>query len=152
VGSIAGGAVVNLFAPLTGLLGPGEVCDGNDEEAVRVVRNTSQGIVPGEEGSKEAKVTTGLDARGVWFTATVVKVANSEKEESQIKREEEREEGQSRSQGTDEEEEGENEPSHKVKAERVQERGHAERFEIRGDLEASGSEDDSEGEPESAVG
>ena len=41
-----GGAVVNLVAPLTALVGPREVGDGNEEEGVAGVGNTSEGVVP----------------------------------------------------------------------------------------------------------
>lgn len=42
----AGLAVVNLVAPLTALVGPGEVGNGNEEERVAGVGNTGKGVVP----------------------------------------------------------------------------------------------------------
>ena len=42
----AGLAVVNLVAPLTALVGPGEVSNGNEEEGVAGVGNTGEGVVP----------------------------------------------------------------------------------------------------------
>jgi len=39
-------AVVDLVAPLTALVGPGEVSNGNEEEGVAWVGNTGEGVVP----------------------------------------------------------------------------------------------------------
>jgi hypothetical protein len=56
--SSTGVAVVHLVAPLTALVGPGEVGDRNEEERVAGVCDTGEGVVPGwllvHEGAMES--------------------------------------------------------------------------------------------------
>lgn len=103
--------VVDLLARLTSLVGPGEVSDWDDEEAVAAIGNTGKGVVPGNEGSKDTKDTTGLDAAGVGRAGAVLEVTNSEHQECKVKGEEQREERDGRAQSTDQQEEGKDEPS-----------------------------------------
>ena len=42
-----GGVVVDLVAPLTALLRPGEVGDGDEEEGIAWVGDTGERVVPG---------------------------------------------------------------------------------------------------------
>lgn len=124
-------AVVDLGASLAAFVGPGEVGNGNDEEASRVyqstghgqdrrtgesipvarVGDTGKGIVPGGEGSQNTKRTTGLDEPGVGRAAVVLQVTDTQHEEGKVERAEEEEESHSRAQSTDEQDEGEDEPA-----------------------------------------
>ena len=73
---------------------PGEVSDGDDEEAVAIIGDTSEGIVPGSESSQETEETTGLLDVGVGVAVrTALQVGNTEQEEGQVQGEEEHEEG-----------------------------------------------------------
>jgi hypothetical protein len=61
---------------------PGEVSDGDDEEAVAIIGDTSEGIVPGSESSQETEETTGLLDVGVGVAVrTALQVGNTEQEE-----------------------------------------------------------------------
>lgn len=103
---------VALDALLTGLLGPWEVSDWNDEKGVALVCNTREGIVPGDEGSEKSKHTTGLDQCDVNLSGIVQdKVSNSQEEEGHVESEEQQEEGDGRAECAEEEESGEDEPS-----------------------------------------
>src|ERR1700743_3518400 len=46
-------------ASFPALLGPGEVKNRDDEEAVRGVGNTGESVVPGQEGCKNTEGTSG---------------------------------------------------------------------------------------------
>ena len=144
--------VVDLVAPLTALVGPGEVCDGDDEEAVRAIGDTSESIVPSQERSHETEGATGDDATALGSRAVVLEIADAEEEEGEVKGEEEGEEGDGGAQGAEQEDEGEDEPAHQVQAEGVEEGSFAELDERRLDLKAAGGEDDGEGDPETSVG
>lgn len=125
-------AVVDLAAPLTAFVGPGEVGNGNDEEASRVyqptghsqdrgtgessipvarVGNTGKGIVPGGEGGQNTERTTGLDEPGVGIFSVVLQVTDTQHEEGKVESAEEEEESHSRAQSADEQDEGEDEPA-----------------------------------------
>lgn len=52
---------LGLATALTASGGPGEVSNGDDEEAVAVISQTSEGVVPSGEGSQEAEETTSHD-------------------------------------------------------------------------------------------
>ncbi len=129
-----------LLAQLLGVFGPGEVNYGNLEEGVatclvslacvaetkelcnlRAVLNTSQGVVPGEEGSEEAKQSTGLlegeGGRGVAHVGS--HLLGSEEQESQIKREKQQEKGHGRTQGAKNQKGGENEPAEQEETQNV---------------------------------
>ena len=61
---------------------------------VRVVGNTSQGVVPSHESSDESEEASCLDDWCVWFALGVtVEVADAEEHEGHVEREEEGEEG-----------------------------------------------------------
>lgn len=49
-----GGVVVDLVAPLTTLLRPGEVGDGNEEEGIAWLGDTGEGVVPSVDVSNAA--------------------------------------------------------------------------------------------------
>jgi len=97
VGSVASSRVVDLAAVLAALVGPWEVCDGNDEEAEHVsladmvkdgkvyvsnvpvgaICDTSESIVPGSESSEETKSATGDDASFLRGLAVVLQVSDT---------------------------------------------------------------------------
>lgn len=66
--------------------------DGDNEEAVGVVRNTGERIVPGQECRKDTESASSLDAAFVGSAAAVLEVANAEEEEGHVKGEEQQEE------------------------------------------------------------
>ena len=68
--------------------------NGNDEETVTGIDNTSEDIIPGDKGGEEAEEAAGLGQLGVGVTfGIVVQVAQTQEEEDEIDGEEEREEG-----------------------------------------------------------
>lgn len=157
-----------LLAQVLGVIGPGKVNDGNLEKGVaaclvsfecvaeteglcnvRAVLNTSQGVVPGEEGSEETKETTGLlEGQGSCGIAHVGShLLGSEEQESQIKREEQQEKGHGRTEGAKNQNSGENEPAEQEEAQNV---CLLSLGVIVQDME-TGSEDDGVGQPETAV-
>ncbi len=82
-----------LDALLTGLLGPWEVCDWDDKEAVAGVGNTGKSVVPSGECGEESEVSSCLDERNGWVSSGVQhEVADHETEEGQVEEEEEQEE------------------------------------------------------------
>ena len=88
------------------------MCDWNDEEAVRVVQDTSQRIIPRQESSEEPKDTTCFDTAGLGNAHIVVlKVADTEEEKCHIKGEEEGEECNRGAQGCNQEDGGEDKPA-----------------------------------------
>lgn len=117
---------------LTALLGPGEVCDGDEEEAVRRMsaksncvwlesegipvgwlQETSKGVVPGRKCGQDTKRTAcNVQAAVRRFGLDVVEVvAECQAEECQVKREEQEEEGNGRFERAYHHEEGEDEPA-----------------------------------------
>lgn len=85
---------------------------GEDEEAVAVVRNTSQGVVPGRERRHQTEETTRLDHGRVGLAlAVAVDVTDTEQQESQVKEEEQQEERHGGSQGAEEQDRREDEPT-----------------------------------------
>lgn len=86
--------------------------NGENEEAVAVVRNTGEGVVPGGECGHETKETTGLDDGRVGLILRVaVEVTNTQQQETKVEEEEQQEESHCGSQGAEEQNGGENEPS-----------------------------------------
>lgn len=172
------GLSLSLDARLTGLFGPWEVSDWDDEERVAAcsvsypysasennkckgqnvpsISDTSKGVVPSQERGEQTKYTTRLDAADLgnpWLTLTGIlelEVTDSEEEEGEIQGEEEQEEGDGGAQGAQQEDGSEDEPAGEVEADGVVEVvlvsvGLA-------DGEATGCQDDGEGDPEAAVG
>ena len=67
------------------------IITGGDREniPVRVVRNTSQSIIPSQESGEEREETSGLDDWGIGRAGRVtVEIANAEKHEGHVEREE----------------------------------------------------------------
>lgn len=103
---------VSLTTADTASGGPGEVSDGDDEEAVTGIGDTSKGIVPGGESSQETEETTGLLDVGVGVAVgTALQVGNTEQEESQVQGEEQHEEGDGGLQSAEQHDGGEDEPA-----------------------------------------
>ena len=145
--------------------------DGDDEEAVGVVGDTGEGVVPGGEGGEQAEEAAGLDDGRVGLALGVaVDVADTEQQEGQVEEEEEQEEGHGGAQGAEEQDRGEDEPAldklvsgkrevsggggayEEEQAEGVIEHGGAAGFfDGRGNLESTGGQDDGKGQPEAAV-
>lgn len=73
--------------------GPGEVSDGDYEEAVAGVGDTGKGVVPGSKGGQETEETTSLLDLGVGHVAgATLEVTDAEQQEGQVQEEEEQEE------------------------------------------------------------
>lgn len=144
----------------------------DDEEAVAVVGQTGEGVVPGGEGGEETEETTGHEHGLVGLVLGVtLDVSDTEQEEAQVEEEEQQEEGDGGAEGAEEQDGGENEPSlrllasklHKgkimggkthqqVQTERVVPHGSATGFLQRThNLETTRSQDNGEREPETTV-
>ena len=84
-----------LTPPLATLLGPREMGDGDKEEAVPAIEDTSQRVVPRSESGQNTEPTAGLDELrvGLRHGTDTIEVADAQAEESQIQRQEEEEEG-----------------------------------------------------------
>lgn len=103
---------VSLTTADTASGGPGEVSNGDDEEAVASIGNTSEGIVPGGESSQETEETTSLLNVSVGVAiSTALQVGNTEQEESQVQGEEQQEEGDGGLESAEEHDGGEDEPA-----------------------------------------
>ena len=103
---------VGLSTANTASGGPGEVSDGNDEEAIAVISKTSEGVVPGGEGSHETEEATGhLNVLVRVAVGTALQVADTEQEEGQVQGEEQEEEGDGRLEGAEQHDGGEDEPA-----------------------------------------
>jgi len=150
---------------------PGEVSNRDDEEAVAVVGQTGEGVVPGGEGGEETEEATGHEDRLVGLVLGVtLDVTDTEQEEAQVEEEEQQEESDSGAEGAEEQDGGEDEPAlrllarsnrgkllgerthHQVQTERVVPHGRATSFLQRThDLETTRSQDNGEREPETTV-
>lgn len=102
---------VSLAAAATAGSRPGEVGDGNDEEAVAGVGNTGKGVVPGHESRQQTEQTTGLLDLEVGETVLGQQVGDAEQEEGQVQEKEKQEEGDGGLQGAEDQNEGEDEPA-----------------------------------------
>lgn len=106
--------LVELARGGTTLGGPREVSDRDDEEAVAVVCDTSKGIVPGQERSKNTKDTAGLDETLLGSVGSGIgscEISGTEAQECQIQGEEEGEEGNGGLERADKQDGGEDEPA-----------------------------------------
>lgn len=119
-----------------------------------VIGDTSQGVVPGHEGSEQSEPTTSLDDIGVWSSIGGLEVTNTEEEEGQIQEEEEEEECDSRAERANEQDEGKDEPAHQEQTERIGEVVDASSITSVGslDVEATRSQNNGESNPETTVG
>ena len=141
---------VGLGAAADASRGPGEVSNGNDEEAVTVVGKTGEGIVPSGKCSKEAEETTSLLDGGVRIITDGHQVGDSQQQEGQIQEEEQQEEGHGGAKGAEEQDRGEDEPSHQEETQRVIEGRGALCNEAVFNIEAW-SQDNSKGDPETSI-
>lgn len=132
--------------------GPGEVSNGDDEEAVAVISQTSESVVPSGERSQEAEETTSLDDGGGGGAISANQVANTQQQEGDVQEEEQQEEGNGRAEGAEQQDGGEDEPAHQEQTHRViEEVGTTVLLERRHNFEATGSQNNSEGNPETTV-
>lgn len=91
----------------------------DDEEAVAVVGQTGEGVVPGGEGGEETEETTSHKHGLVGLVLGVtLDVSDTEHEEAQVEEEEQREEGDGGAEGAEEQDGGEDEPSLRLLAQR----------------------------------
>lgn len=126
--------------------------DGDLEPEVGVVGNTGEHVVPREEGSRNAKGTTGQAEVGGDGVAGVL-LAEGEEEEGQVEDNEETGKGDGGAEGEEGEEGGEDEPAVKVEGKDRVEAADARRLVgVRLDNAKSRGEDDAEGDPEATVG
>lgn len=146
---------VGLATTATAGRRPGEVSNRHDEEAVAVVGQTSQSVIPSGKGSQETEETTRHDDGLVGSTGggVALDVTDTEQEEGQVQEEEKQEEGHGGTEGAEEQDGGEDEPAHQVETERVVVHGFS-TFLGQGlhDFKATGSQDDRERQPETSVG
>lgn len=132
---------------------PGEVSNRHDEEAVAVVSQTGQGVIPRGKGSHETEETTSHEDGLVGLAGGLVAldVADTQQQESQVQEEEQQEEGNGRSQSAEEQDGREDEPAHQVQTERVVPHRLAFRGQSLHDFEPTGGEHDRERQPEPSV-
>lgn len=79
--------VVDLVPLLASLIRPREVSNRDDKETVARVGDTSQGIVPSQEGSEDTETAAGLCAGRAWD-----EVAQGQEKEGEVEGEEQEEE------------------------------------------------------------
>ena len=61
---------------------------------IRIIRNTSQRIIPSQERRQDSEEATSFDDRWVWHAGSIaVKVTDAEEHERHIETEKQREEG-----------------------------------------------------------
>lgn len=156
---------------------PGEVSNGDNEEAVASVGDTGEGIVPGGEGSQETEQTTSLLDIGIGGTiSTLLQVSDTEQEEGQVQEEEQQEEGDGRFEGANQHDGGKDEPTlwevsdrdrgssrlrvdaiwkgltyHQEQTEGIVEFGGVCGQQFVFDLKSTGGQNNGEGEPEATV-
>lgn len=71
---------------------------------VRCIEDTSQGVIPCQEGGQKTEKATRLDDRRVWNACrATLKVADSKKQKCHVEREEEQEKGDGRAEGGNQE-------------------------------------------------
>ena len=104
-------SVLGLVTHRLALLRPREVNNWHNEKAVRCIGNTSEGIVPCQEGSEKSKIATCLVAAFVWSCRSVLEIPDRKQQEGHIEGEEEEEEGHGRFQRANEQNEREDEPA-----------------------------------------
>ena len=76
------------------------------------IEDTSQGVIPRQEGRQETEKATRLDDRRIWNACSAtLKVADSEKQECQVEREEEQEKGNGGAEGGNQEKSGKDPPT-----------------------------------------
>ena len=101
-----------LHPHLPSLDTPGEMQDRDDEETVRIVRDTGEGIVPSHEGREQGEESTGFDDGWVGRVGGVaVEIADAEEQKGQVQGQKEDEEGDGRAQRAEEEDKCEDEPA-----------------------------------------
>ena len=84
----------------------------HDKEAITIIRDTSERIIPRRERRQQREEAPGLDDRRVRMTRGVaVEVSDAEEHEGHVEREEEGEEGEGGLERAEDEEEGEDEPA-----------------------------------------
>lgn len=91
---------------------PGEVSNGDNEEAVAIIGDTGQGVVPRRKGGKQTKQTSSLlDVEIGLVVSTTLQIGDTEEQESQVQEEEEEEERDGRFEGAEQHDGGEDEPA-----------------------------------------
>ena len=84
----------------------------NDKEAITIIGDTGESIIPSSKGSEKTEEAAGLDdgrVRGA--SGVAVEIADAEEEEGEVEGEEEDEEGDGTAEGGEEEDGGEDEPA-----------------------------------------
>lgn len=62
------------------------------KKAITVIRHTSEGIIPSQEGTKQSKESTSLYQLFIWHSIHIKKVSQGEQENGKVDEEKEREE------------------------------------------------------------
>lgn len=126
--------------------------DGEDEEAVAVVRNTGEGVIPSCKCRQETEEATGLDDGGVGLALGVtVEITNTEEQEGEVQEEEQQEEGYGGPQGAEQQDSGEDEPSKEEQSKRVIELWCTSASESVRNLKSTWGQDDGESKPETTI-
>jgi hypothetical protein len=86
-------SVLGLGASSSALLRPREMQNRDNEEAVRGVGDTGEGIIPGQEGCDDAESTSGSCQAGVRLAVLEDQIGATEEEEGKVEGEEQQEEG-----------------------------------------------------------
>lgn len=91
---------------------PREVDDRDDEEAVAVIGQTCEGVVPGGESAQKTEEAAGLDDGRVGFVVGVaLDVSDTEQKEGYVEGEKDGEEGHGGLEGTEEQDGRKDEPA-----------------------------------------
>ena len=112
-------SLFTFLVDVFGLNGPGEVKDGQFEEAVGAIQNAGQSAPPGQEGSNASNNTGSLVDVVVIFTLGELEIRVGHKNEGDINTQEKGKEGNSGSQGADQHDGSEDEPADNVQANSV---------------------------------
>jgi len=87
------------------------VGDGDDEEAVAGIGDTSESVVPSSEGGEETEQATSLEDLPVGLATLREQVGDTQEQEGQVQEEEQEEERNCGLQGADDQDKGEDEPA-----------------------------------------
>lgn len=85
------------------------------KEAITIVRNTSKGIIPSQESTKQSKESTGLYQLFIWHSIHIEKVSKGEQEKGKVDKEKEGEERDGGFEGEHSDQRSEDEPPLKKK-------------------------------------
>ena len=104
--------LLRLPSHLPTLDAPRKMCHGNNKEAITLIQQPRQRIVPCRERGHQGEEAASLDDWGVGHPGCVgAEVSNSEEQKSEVEEEEKAEKGDGGAEGAEDEKEGEDEPA-----------------------------------------